>query len=110
MSTCNLTDKKCIPCEGGTNPLTPAEVAQLLANLKDWTVSADNKFISKKFTFKNFLRTVSFVNAIAYLAEKEGHHPDIKFGYNYCEVIFTTHALDGLSENDFICAAKIDLL
>jgi 4a-hydroxytetrahydrobiopterin dehydratase len=110
MSSCDLTNKKCVPCEGGTPTLTSSEITQLLKNLKDWQVSNDHKSISKQFSFKNFYHTMAFVNAIAYIANKEGHHPDVKLGYNYCDVLFTTHAIDGLSENDFICAAKIDLL
>ena len=110
IQNCNLTSKKCVPCEGGTPALSAIKAQQLLNNLKDWQISADHKAISKKFSFKNFRQTMEFANAIAYIANKEGHHPDLKLGYNYCEVLFTTHAIDGLSENDFICAAKVDLL
>ena len=110
MTICNLTSKKCVPCEGDTPILANTEITKLLTNLKDWQVSSDHKSINKKFSFKNFRQTMEFANAIAYIANKEAHHPDLKLGYNYCEVLFTTHAIDGLSENDFICAAKIDLL
>ena len=110
MIACDLTNKKCVPCEGGTPTLSATEISTLLANLKNWQVSHDHKSISKQFSFKNFYHCMAFVNAMAYIANKEGHHPDVKLGYNYCDVLFTTHAIDGLSENDFICAAKIDLL
>jgi 4a-hydroxytetrahydrobiopterin dehydratase len=110
MQTCDLASKKCVPCEGGVPALNTAQITNLLTNLKDWQVSSDHKSFSKRFSFKNFYHTMAFVNAIAYIANKEAHHPDLKLGYNYCEVLFTTHAIDGLSENDFICAAKIDLL
>jgi 4a-hydroxytetrahydrobiopterin dehydratase len=114
MTTCDLDNKlgnkKCIPCEGGVAALTAKEIAVFLPNLNDWQVSPDHKSIRKQFSFKNFYHTMAFANAIAYIANKENHHPDLKLGYNYCEVLFTTHAINGLSENDFICAAKIDLL
>lgn len=110
MTTCDLSNKKCVPCEGGTPTLTNVEITKLLTNLKEWKVSSNYKSISKQFSFKNFRQTMEFANAIAYIANKEGHHPELKLGYNYCDVLFTTHAIDALSENDFICAAKIDLL
>ena len=110
MTACNLSDKKCVPCEGGIPPLTSAEINKLLVNLKSWSVNSDQKAISKSYAFKNFYHTMSFVNAIAWIANQENHHPDLKVGYNYCEVTYTTHAIKGLSENDFICAAKVDML
>ena len=110
MTVCNLTNKKCQPCTGSDAPMTIDKISMLLGKLEQWQLSDDHKFISKRFTFKGFYRTMAFVNAIAWIANQEGHHPDMKIGYNYCEVLFTTHALDGLSENDFICAAKVDTL
>jgi 4a-hydroxytetrahydrobiopterin dehydratase len=110
MTTCDLTDKKCVPCEGGVPPLTPVEIKKLLSNLNNWTLSTNDKEITKKYSFKNFYHVMSFVNALAWVANQEGHHPDLQVGYNYCNISFTTHAINGLSENDFICAAKIDLL
>jgi 4a-hydroxytetrahydrobiopterin dehydratase len=107
----NLTTMKCVPCEGGVAPLNRVQAEELLKQLNsDWTLSSDTKSISRKFEFKGFQKTVGFVNALAWIVNQENHHPDLKVGYNYCEVNFSTHAIDGLSENDFICAAKIDAL
>ena len=103
-----LIDKKCVACEGGVPALTKEKALTFLASLHEWTMPSDATFIEKKFTFKNFYHTMAFVNAIAYIANRENHHPDIKLGYNYCEIVYTTHAVSGLTENDFICAAKID--
>lgn len=100
----------CVACEGGTPPLTQDEIKKLLPQINDWQVSPDGKFISKRFTFKGFYKTITFVNAIAWIANIEGHHPDMEVGYNYCNVKYTTHAAKGLTKNDFICAAKIDKL
>src|SRR5262245_25744699 len=106
----DLKDKKCIPCEGGVSPLTKEEAKKLLLQTSDWRLNDNATEISKEFKFKNFYQTMSFVNALAWIANQENHHPDLKVGYNYCSVNFTTHAIQGLSENDFICAAKIDEL
>ncbi len=106
----NLKDKKCVPCEGGATPLSKSEASELLTQLKEWQLDDDASSISRDFSFKNFLRTMSFVNAVAWIANQENHHPNLEVGYAHCKVIFTTHAISGLSENDFICAAKIDLL
>lgn len=110
MSVCELTSKHCVPCEGGTKPLDRAEAEKLLAQLNDWSLSDDGKEIRKDFRFKGFYKTMAFVNAVAWIANQEGHHPDMEVGFNHCLVRFTTHAIDGLSENDFICAAKLDAL
>lgn len=101
---------RCVGCEGGIPALTRDEINNLLPKIKNWQVSQDSKFISKRYSFKNFYETMAFVNAIAWIANQENHHPDMEVGYNYCNVKFTTHAVDGLTQNDFICAAKIDLL
>ena len=101
---------RCVGCEGGIPALTRDEVNNFIKQVKDWQVSADNKMISKRFTFKGFYKTMAFVNAIAWIANQENHHPDMEVGYNYCLVKYTTHAVDGLTQNDFICAAKVDLL
>ena len=108
MSACELTSKHCVPCEGGTQALDRKEAEKLLSQLHDWSLSDDGKRISKDFKFKGFYKTMAFVNAMAWIANQEGHHPDFETGFNHCLVNFTTHAIDGLSENDFICAAKID--
>lgn len=101
---------RCVGCEGGIPSLTKDEIKQLLPKLKNWEVSADNKSISKRFTFKGFYKTMAFVNAVAWIANQENHHPDLRVGYDYCLIQYTTHAIDGLTKNDFICAAKVDRL
>jgi 4a-hydroxytetrahydrobiopterin dehydratase len=101
---------RCVGCEGGIPALTAAEIKDFISQVKDWKVSDDNLSIQKKYQFKNFYHTMAFVNAIAYIANIEGHHPDLAVGYNYCDITFTTHAVNGLTKNDFICAAKIDTL
>ena len=108
----DLAGKHCVPCEGGIQPLERAEAERLRdKNLKDgWELSDDAKEIRKDFKFKGFYKTIAFVNAIAWIANAEGHHPDLEVGYNHCLVRYTTHAIDGLSENDFICAMRIDAL
>jgi 4a-hydroxytetrahydrobiopterin dehydratase len=106
-----LSGKKCVPCERGVAPLSAADAAVLLGHLHgDWQIGKDAKSLKRSYQFKDFYRTMSFVNAVAHIANVEDHHPDLEVGYNYCRVTFTTHAIDGLSENDFICAAKIDRL
>jgi 4a-hydroxytetrahydrobiopterin dehydratase len=106
-----LLEKKCAPCEGGQTPLTRAAAESLLAQLDSaWQLSADARSIRRELSFKDFYRTMSFVNALAHLANIEDHHPDLEVGYNYCRVLYSTHAIKGLSENDFICAAKVDRL
>lgn len=105
-----LTTIRCVACEGGVPPLTSEEINRFLTQINNWQVSTDQKTISKRFTFKGFYKTMAFVNAIAWIANQENHHPDIQLGYNYCVVNYTTHAIDGLSKNDFICAAKVDAL
>lgn len=106
----NLKNKHCKPCEGGVCPLDESHSLRHLDQIPGWELSADRTSISRTLKFKDFLATISFINAMAYLAEQQGHHPDFSAGYNYCEVHYTTHAIGGLSENDFICAAKINEL
>ena len=104
-----LNEMRCIPCEGGIAALTRAEAEKLRGKLSpDWKLSDDATQIRRELRFKDFYRTMSFVNAIAHIANIEDHHPDLEVGYGYCRVVFSTHAIKGLSENDFICAAKID--
>lgn len=105
-----LTKIRCVGCEGGIPALNKKEVENLLQEINDWQVSNDHKRITKRFQFKGFLKTMSFVNAIAWMANQENHHPDLEVGFNYCVVKYTTHAVDGLTKNDFICAAKVDAL
>lgn len=106
----DLASKHCAPCEGGCEPLSQERVAQLLAQVPGWKVVADGKAIQRRFEFKGFYRTMGFMNAMAWIANQESHHPDFSAGFNFCEVNFTTHAIDGLSENDFICAARVNAL
>lgn len=106
----DLKDKKCVPCEGFVEPLTPAEYEPLLAQVPDWTV-ADQKQISREFSFKNFTEALEFVNKVGEVAEAENHHPDILLhGYKHVRITLMTHAIKGLSENDFVEAAKIDTM
>jgi 4a-hydroxytetrahydrobiopterin dehydratase len=108
MNAVDLAHKKCRPCEGGVSPLKPQEIEQLLAQLPGWQLR--NGTITKSYEFKNYYQTMAFVNAVAWIAHREDHHPDMTSGYNKCTVDYSTHAIGGLSENDFICAAKIDAL
>lgn len=105
-----LTKKHCVPCEGGTPPLGADKARELLGELDDWTLNDDGTEISRTFKFKNFHETMEFVNALAWIAHREDHHPHLEVGYNRCRVRFSTHAIGGLSENDFICAARVDAL
>ena len=104
-----LNERTCKPCEGGVAPLTRAAAEALARQLsREWVLSTEGPYLRREFRFKDFYRTMSFVNALAHIANIEDHHPDLEIGYNYCRVQYTTHAIKGLSENDFICAAKID--
>ena len=106
-----LVSKHCVPCEGGVAPLTRDQSTHLMKQLHaDWQLSDDNKSIKRAFKLKKFYHTMSFVNAVAHVANKEDHHPDLEVGFNYCNIKYNTHAIGGLSENDFICAAKVDVL
>lgn len=111
MTTPSLAQRRCVPCEGGVAPLTPSEAAEFMTRLgANWTLSADGRKLHGHFEFKNYFRTLSFVNAAAYIAIHDDHHPEIAFDYKNCDIRYWTHAIDGLSENDFICAAKTDAL
>ena len=106
-----LLKKKCVPCEGGVTAFDLSEIHKYKKKVDDWDIVQDEKkvyFLEKKFTFKNFLESQDFVNRVGKISEEEGHHPDISFGWGYAKVTITTHAIEGLSENDFILAAKID--
>ena len=106
-----LAARRCKPCEGATAALTESEARSFLAQLSSgWALNAKAHAIRREFSFRDFYRTMSFVNALAHLANIEDHHPDLEIGYNYCHVTYTTHAIHGLSENDFVCAAKVDLI
>ncbi len=109
--TNELANQSCKPCDGGTEPLTPEQVSKLLDALQDdWVLSEDGLEISRNFEFPAYSRTLGFANAVAWVAISEGHHPVLTVSYGSCDVSYTTHAIGGLSDNDFICAAKIDRL
>ncbi len=105
----DFADRKCEPCEGGVAPLTAEQAGESLAAVHDAsTLSADGKSIFREFSFPSFSRTIAFTNAVAWIATVEGHHPEMTVSYSRCVVSYTTTAIDGLSDNYFICAAKID--
>jgi 4a-hydroxytetrahydrobiopterin dehydratase len=109
--TGDLAQQRCKPCEGGVPPLTAEQAAELLRALDaDWSISEDGLSISRSFEFQAYSRTLGFANAVAWIAIAEGHHPVLTIEYGRCLVSYTTHAINGLSDNDFICAAKIDRL
>ena len=111
MSASDLTSRHCKACEGGVEPLGGDQVHALLGDLHaDWSVNPQGSEIARSFRFKNYYQTVAFVNAVAWIAHQEDHHPDLEVGYSRCKVRYSTHAIGGLSENDFICAAKVDAL
>ncbi|MCC2666582.1 MAG: putative pterin-4-alpha-carbinolamine dehydratase [Gammaproteobacteria bacterium] len=105
-----LKNKRCLPCESGIKPLERKDMNQWLSQLSQWTLNSEATELNRRFTFKNFYHTMAFVNAIAWIAHQENHHPDMEIGYNYCFIKYSTHVIGGLSENDFICAAKVDRL
>ena len=107
----DLLEKKCVPCEGGVVPFDLSEIHKYQKKVDGWDVLKNDKnkfYLEKNFKFKNFIESQNFVNQIGKVSEDEGHHPDIKFGWGYAKINITTHAIEGLSENDFILAAKID--
>ena len=107
----DLLEKKCTPCEGGVMPFDISEIHKYQKKVDGWNIMEGEEkifFLSKKFKFENFLKSQEFVNEVGKISEQEGHHPDILFGWGYAEIKVTTHAIKGLSENDFILAAKID--
>lgn len=103
-----FAQKKCRPCEGGTKPMTDSEIRQAIGQLQGWNF--EKGAIVKTFSFKNYYETMAFINAAAWISHREDHHPDIEFGYKKCTVRYSTHAIHKISENDFICAAKVDSL
>jgi 4a-hydroxytetrahydrobiopterin dehydratase len=111
MGVDDLTSRHCKPCAKGDIPLNHGQAEGLLAELHaDWRLDEPGREISRTFRFKDYYRTMAFVNALAWVAHEQDHHPDIEVGYNRCHVRYSTHAIGGLSENDFICAARLDAL
>jgi 4a-hydroxytetrahydrobiopterin dehydratase len=111
MSIQDLADRHCKPCEGGVPRLSREQSELLLQGLhSDWSIGADGLAIARRFEFPAYSRTLGFANAVAWIAICEGHHPELTVNYGSCEVLWTTHAINGLSDNDFICAAKVDRL
>lgn len=107
-TNCELATRHCKPCEGATPPLGKEEAERLLGSLSGWELQ--DGAIARRFEFRNFYQTMAFVNAVAWIAHEEDHHPDLEISYRACRVRYTTHAVGGLSENDFICAARVDSL
>lgn len=105
-----LTAKTCVPCQGGIPPLSPAQAKGYLAQVPGWSLSSAADRVARKFTFGDFKAALDFVNKVGALCEAEGHHADISFGWGYAEVVFFTHKIKGLHENDFIMAAKVNAL
>ena len=101
-----LAQKRCKPCEGGVAPLSSAQIGPMLKGVPGWAL--EGKQITRAYAFRNYHETMAFVNATAWISHREDHHPDLLVGYNQCTVKYWTHAIGGLSENDFICAAKLD--
>jgi len=108
-----LHQKKCVPCRGDIPPFTREQVDEYLKYLTDWKVQANEKkafYLSRVYKFSDFEKSLSFINKVSIIAEEEGHHPDLKFGWGYAEVNIFTHAINGLSLSDFILASKIDMI
>ena len=109
MENSSLSLGKCEPCSGNTAKLNFQEISKYLSQLNEWSVNDDQQMIFKKFKFSNFKKALNFTNKVGELADMEGHHPDISIGWGYCLIMIHTHAINGLSVNDFILASKIDL-
>tara|TARA_Y100001958_G_C20803258_1_gene265650 strand:- start:223 stop:558 length:336 start_codon:yes stop_codon:yes gene_type:complete len=107
----DLANKKCVPCEGGIPSFNLDEIHKYLKKVDGWDVLEDSKknyYIEKNFKFKNYIESETFIKEVGKIAEKEGHHPDISFGWGYAKIKISTHAIKGLAESDFVLAAKID--
>ena len=106
-----LLEKNCVPCEGGILPFDITEIHKHQKKVDGWNVKKNEKkifYLEKNFKFENFIDSQIFINKVGEVSERENHHPDISFGWGYSKILITTHAIEGLSENDFILAAKID--
>lgn len=102
-----LSDKKCVPCNADTPPMSLEEAKKILSEMPGWELAIEGKAIRRRFPFKDFMSALAFVQKLAPIAEEEGHHPDLMLGWGYVEVVLWTHSIMGLHENDFIMAAKI---
>lgn len=106
----SISDKHCVPCEAGTKPLSAQQAKELLKQVGGWALGENGRWIIKQFKFSDFAEAMNFANKITPIAEREGHHPDVHISYGKVVVELSTHAIKGLSENDFILASKIDAL
>lgn len=110
MDDMMLTAKKCTPCQGGIPPLTPQEAEKYRSNVPDWELLDNATKIKRTFRCRDFMEAMALAEQVGELCEQEGHHPDITFGWGYCKIVFQTHKINGLHENDFIMAAKVNRL
>jgi len=110
FSTMGLTAKTCVPCRGGVAPLSRVEAEGYLGEVPEWSLTHEATRVERRFRFPDFVSALDFVDKVGALAEDQGHHPDISFGWGYAQVVFYTHKIKGLHENDFIMAAKVDAL
>jgi 4a-hydroxytetrahydrobiopterin dehydratase len=110
MTTTELSSKTCTPCRGGIAPMAPDEARRYAEQTPGWALDDKTSLIERRFEFRDFAGALAFVNKVGALAEEEGHHPDIRFGWGYCSIVLYTHKIHGLHENDFIMAAKINEL
>ena len=107
----DLSKKKCIPCSGEIPAFTEEQINEFKTKVENWNIMKNDKghfYLSKDFKFKNFETSLNFINKASQIAEDENHHPDLKFGWGYANIIIMTHAINGLAESDFVLAAKID--
>jgi len=104
----NLSEKSCVPCQGGMPPLSQEEAESLLAQTPGWSLTQEGTRLERRFDFKSFAAALAFVNRVGEIAEQEEHHPDISFGWGYATVVYYTHKIGGLHENDFVMAAKLN--
>jgi 4a-hydroxytetrahydrobiopterin dehydratase len=110
MNRNDLSNQHCQPRKGKEHAIAPHQVQELLAQLPGWELANDGKAIVKDFRFEDFHRTLGFINAVGFMANREDHHPDLKAGYGHCQVLWSTHDVGGLSLNDFVCAARVEAL
>jgi 4a-hydroxytetrahydrobiopterin dehydratase len=105
----SLSEKRCIPCEGDVEAFTKEQAQDMMEHIPEWKLSEDGTVLTRLFGFKDFEKALVFANEVGKLAQEEWHHPDLKVSWGKVEVLFTTHSIKGLSENDFVMAAKVDL-